>query len=659
MPFTDSSPVRKILLRTRRELGDSAFVQFEYLEGAEWIGELAESAGATTDANSIAYLATLQRKYAAGTLVDNLGNAVAIEIEGAPFDDVEDLEKYGFENPLIPGSRERLIAGRRIRGLHMQRGEVTDADLNAGTPDTIEIKAGVEPRPVIGPGRVNLAQWLADIGSDHSAGAIFALDLYIEEEDGVTIADLDDHPAIAAMRSWLTSRKATADAAVAGDADAAASWTGRTFEARNSDGTAAFNFRVNSLLIFTSRFTVPTGDDAVIHFGLVCQRVSGGDYDREVMSGDLDRYIVLSTNTKVETVTGHRETPLVGSRVAVGEVVFRGMNGLPEFEATDPDSAIPRIVPYGSHGIVDFENMTDVVLPIGPGNANRTVKRLPSLLERRMVNEIHFRKQFGRGDGIYETLKLPRPTDATFRPGTVRPLRIDNQGGSPLSILDWNNNEVVLLYQGETVSLRFVSDLEGGGRLLSDPIVRRWEKHALNPAGGFDGASGGAYFDYDTLHWARIPNVPTPNIRFHNDAFATGGAALPQSADWSAANVDANAWTVSVLRPGHLTFRQTVQLRLSASSTGSIPSGARVVTYRKRNNVLQRVSDQPINEPVSAAINRALLVWRFDDEAEADDLYVPIWIFAKSATLSGGTGTIGTSLFSRSASLEYTLSVEE
>ena len=103
-----------------------------------------------------------------------------------------------------------------------------------------------------------------------------------------------------------------------------------------------------------------------------------------------------------------------------------GSNGLLLFGVRNRASNVETKIPYGSHRIVDYENLPTATYRRGA--TDHTIRRTPDGIEMPHVGEIHFRRTAAVTTGLYDTLRVSEPIGDNRIGGIVSPLHVDHQG---------------------------------------------------------------------------------------------------------------------------------------------------------------------------------------------------------------------------------------
>lgn len=607
-------------------------VSWYWLDGAQWQREDYDNEAYPWPATIAAGqpMRILQEMYGGQGFLDDNGAAVTPSVENlldvdTPIASFDDLLKYDLVNPFDVDGLAKWRSARRAQALFGDYGTVHAAE--GGRPERFELSAGVVAAPREGTdGRFNLALWHASV----LVGSVpdrFNLTLDIDVEDTITLDGLDSFGGVLAIAKWLNARKADPGA-------------GAAYEDVGADFSALTSWNSRQWAIGSMRFSIvqvnhSVEGDNVIRFQLT-GRVLAGTYTQTLMHDALSTYVQLSEDVSTEVDSGHRGTPIVASRLQIKDIVFHGIDGRPTIQY---DSTL--YVPIGSWGLLEYDDLADIDLTYGAGTYTRKVFR-----GKPGINEIHFNRTEDL-QGLYHTIKLGNPSDFNEDYGTVYPLRIASQPGSkPLNVWDWDNGEIIRLLGGESVSMRFVSDMEGQGRLLVDKFNRRNEAHS-NTAFSLPGQNQ-VYYDFDTNHWARLVAVPTLDFN-HAEVFVSTHHT-PSGGAWAGASN--NARTVQIKRAGHLRFSQSIEIRIDETHSGVLPAGSRIATYFKRGSTFMLKNEDVIADGLSGGVKR-LIQWYWEGDVEADDILFPIWIIGKVSGLN--PSNIMVDIFNRRLALEVSV----
>ena len=650
MAFTSASKVRNIVIWWLNKNEPPTGVNWEYKDGANWV-ELIKSPSAIHPERTVsAELQTLQQKYANDDLYDDMGNKVIPKINDDTETSLDDFDRMGIMNPLDPQGYQKWQNQLESFGILAQHGEVHHKQPLFNDPDRIELKAGFVPKSYreTGQGRVHLGVWETTVSQTVRRNddatmfeTIFQMQLDIPRSLGITQDTLDNHTPVIGLRSAMNRWKATG-AALGTDFTDINSWDNRTFSMTSTvAGRTNFTFEVSR--ISTSTAAPVTGC-------WVEGRILTGTYDRELLSTELDRYEVISSGT-AEIVTevdfGDHETPVrtrhlhMSDRASIYE-----RNGVIIHGVRDWSAHTETLVPLGTHRIVDFANLET------PNAANPEVKNNP--LDYRMphVGEIHYRGTPAAAT-FYPTLKLRDPIASTEHSGIVKRLTVDNQSNVRFVIRAWDNTELVQLQANESATVRFISDLEGGGRVIVDAGPR----YQIVRGASTGRLYGRGYYDFDTNNFGRLMPPPlhndnTPVIQHGDNAIEVGpDSGVPNGIQWQNGNNAAyNAWIIRPSKAGRLSFKQDVELILNQNAYGTIPAGHRTALFMKRGSTLITLHDHILNEALTPTFAGRLLQWSWEGDVQEDDLIIPLWIFSKGTSYGGDNISVG--LFNRFVELK-------
>lgn len=636
MAFTTNSPVRSVYINLNEAGNDIDGVGWEWWDGTAWNSE-SFGGGFTLPATEPAALQTLQQIWASDDgLKDNNDAVVVPQIYDANAETgittLADLIRRGFRNPLDPDGYEKWRTGRYVGGLFNEFGEVTHKQPLYNAPDKIEFEGSFVPRTRRGePGRVWRENWIAGVNRNN----YFLLTLDIPEYQHITPDELDDYAPIVQMRQLLNRlKKDNTQADVGTDANDPMSWRNRLWLCPNPDDPTMTSFQFGVIGLAHHLTAQESAGGVYTRFVMDCA-TSGtfGGYNQEHMAAQLVGYEVITAAVDTEVEFGDRETPLNADRINLSDkVLLRGTrNGL-DIGVKDRGKNTRFWVPYGAHRIIDHENLETETL----GNG-RVVRVNPLQIDNPHVGEIHYRGTTAPTSGFWDALRIRDPIASTDFDGIVLPLIVDNQGANQYDILDWDGNELVHLQPGESATLRFIADLEGGGRVIVDAPPRILA--ALTGDAGTLGGTG--YYNFDTHNFARyMPFVTTS--RFDRDAYDIGTEAnVPSNLAWSAANLIHNQRTVRMETPGTLQFVQRCELLLTGTTSGTIPAGHRTSLYRKRGVNILRVDDSVINQALTPSFPGRQFSWEYSGVVEEGDIFAPLWIFAKSTSYGTGNITVG------------------
>lgn len=610
MPYTYTDPVREIeIVYTSQGAPYPAYIAFEYLSNPvdmTWTSELTSY----DPVSPSAVLQSLRQAHnAPGGLVDNNGNTVVPTI-GLHHTTYAQLAERGYVDPLDPDGFTNWENSQKVKGKF-----AAHATTNA-TGITLQDGFSVQPRET---NTITLDQWVVVVSGQYTAGLLLAVHEYAE----VAEADIDEYPQVVGIVKWLNDRKQAGPDY--GDTPSNENW-GRTHS--SFTGHRDFNVVRPGGLTFTMSVSdviinVEDGDVVDIFVELEADVTANRDnFTRERLASELLEEVTLATGETVETHQefGHRSNPVRGESLILADIAgFEAPQGILTAMVRDQGNEIWERVPVGSGRIVDH---TD--LPVTNGNS-----LVPTHIEMPMVKEIH---HYGTAAA---TVRLIEPTKRARYSGVVDVIRFDNQGTGNYTIRDWNDNTLVVLLPNQSAEVRFVYDRSGDARVIVNAPPRIYHASTAE-AGTLDGVG---YWNFDSSNYARLMPAVTPQ-RADADSFARGLAAdAPNAATWNATNVTANDRTIRFEYGGIVFFKQSCEILNIGTTTGTITSGHEASLYRKRGTTLTRIDHNVINQDWTGDFTGRTLSWRFFGAVQANDLFVPVWIFINNSGYGGANLT--------------------
>lgn len=574
--------------------------------------------------------------------------------------DTEDFETWaarGNWNPFDANGLAKWETGQKFIGRHAEEGTVTD--------DGLELTTGFEVKPkAVSGGIQSLGDWWVNAGNPNlyvPNGYVTgtfpggtrrqAFDFYLIIPSYAEAAESTIHNfgPYKGFNQWLNSLRAdpTTMPEITGQGTQQGGSPGQAygspdvhkFQLVNSSGDNVFSFR-----LYRRAMGIVGGNVNWIH---LLGYVDEGEWDHQFLQ-DRMRLISYAVDTTVyeDNPFGNRDTPARARTIVLSdELTIDAINKVPRLHVKDEGSQNANIIPMGYYRVVDFNDLT----PVLDAMMNETHRLMPSHDDKPMMRELH---HYGTED---KTLRLLNPEQATRYSGVARPLTIDNQGDGDLDVDDWAGNNVVTLKPNQSADLRFVYDNEGESRLLGKVPFRELQADA-GRVGDFHGLG---YFSYDANNWAHQINYPGVAQQYTDeDAFELGTATVtdmtkPAGTTWNATNMLLTPDTLKVLKDGFLDFEQV--LNFTIVGNGNIPNGSQTVVLRLRNGVLSQVDHSAYYEIAGNGVTRTLR-WQFKRRVKKNDIFVPLFIFAKSATIN--TGSCPITDFNRTATLDQDIAIE-
>ena len=558
-------------------------------------------------------------------------------------------KERGLWNPLDQNGATKYETKLKFEGRFGEKGSVRD--------DYLRLETGIEVHPEhVEGGIVTLQRWAVQAGRAVSQTdqnhAYFAADEYshpkryfrftieIPEFDEVTDGNRHTYDPIAGMIKWLNSIRENPE----------------TTSAVTGQGAAAFGHPTQHRFIIPESRTIDN-DYYQLMVYLVASYIRNGFLIRLEILGvgiganyspyHLQNSIgvqaeTLDTRVYVDRRFGVRNTPARMLKAVLSDKVeLDALNGVPRIHVEDAGEFTKKIIPFGNHRVIDFEDLEVVT-----DDSNVEIYRLmPEPLEKPMVHEIH---HYGAAN---KSIRLLNPEKANEYSGTSRPLVIDNQGEGNLEIIDWDRKNVVTLSPNQDAQLRFVYDNFGGSRLLGR-VTPRYIEASAGTIGAFIDTG---YYDFDTNNWAKPVPVATPSY-IDTDAFEIGtDDNITNASQWNVANVQGalSVDTLKVLKDGLLEFHQSVVFTIVGS--GSMTGGSLARTYLLRGDTLTVIDEADYGEIVGEGTSRSFR-WGFRRRVKAGDVIIPMYVYAKGTTLNINSCVI--SDFLRTVTLDQEIAIE-
>lgn len=564
-----------------------------------------------------------------------------VEFQGNIFD-LPDWEERGGFNPLDMNGMNKYRTGQKFTGRFAQEGAVQ--------ADGLELTTGFEVKPSRHTGgTVALNEWVVDTRQLITATAFtatpttyqsFILTIDIEEYHRITLAELHNYPPVAALIGLLNDRRQNANtmSAITGQGVYAfGNPSVHRFFVKNINNTDAFK-----IFFYSTAKHVPDGYVTQLQiFGLV-DPDDTADYSHDTLQRDLNR---ISRHVPAETVYtqnpfGVRETNFKARQIELNDTtIIESINGLLRYRVRNPGANVDRLVPVGSTGVIDYEDLT----PVNDDDGNETHRVMKTPYEAPLAHVYH---HYGSTNKV---LRILNPEQANGHNGAETEIKVENQGTGTLQVHDWEGRNIVTLRPDEFVELAFVYDTEGTSRVIGKVPERYIEASAGN-IGNIDQLG---YYDFSTSHWARPIQVTTPS-HIDTDAFEVGtNTNRPGGTQWSAANIVQGPDTFKVLKNGTLEFHQSILFTVVGN--GNMPAGSLARVYLLRGSTLTSIDESSYGEIAGSGVSRTFR-WGFRRRVQKDDVIIPLLIYPKSSTINIGICQITD--FIRTVTLDQTVAIE-
>ena len=583
-------------------------------------------AAGTDDADD---LAVLQQIYASIDGFRDANDATIIPVLGGfPRGiGVDNLETFGFWNPLIDGSWERYESKIRIQST-ATRGVVKH--VGSGDTERIEQTIGHQVMTKQAAGTENnfpLRRWNVLQDGDDKVAFSIALD---SDANLDTVAKLNAHPPIKAFLSYM-ERKRTSGSALGTDILAVATFDQRDFHIlQHADDATELALTYDSHAHQRSE-----GDDYIYVSIKFTRETPGAAIDYAKLSQTIlgETGAISTTDLMIPPPQGSHDVPFRTSELEQANnkaLIFRNSGMF--YRGRHPVTGVPFEVPVMSGAGIsyDFDELTT------HGEVHQTPVDP-------FVTGVFFLED---ANAVLQFL----PPKAVVRTPGHRDIEIHNHTNDrELTLRLWGStiDDVMTLYPTDYVKFQSVLKKDGSEELIGIDIPERAMEHSAASSGSFGNLpiwDDGAYF----LRPMRFGTGQ--NAFVHSDAFTTYSGSRPAAqlhgaiADYAGSFEFLGSWTVEM--NGLMFVDYQYELRIDAASANMTGlNGPRLYRVRGSENPTL-VGELPQGTLTGAEATRS---YNFNHvfRVEAGDLY----FFMHGYLIIAGPGDIEWENWTRKAEL--------
>ena len=502
-------------------------------------------------------LAVLQEIYASDDgFLDADDNAVAIEMRNCPFtNDVAELPKHGFLNPLDADSWDEWIAFLKIRGRFQEGAEIT----NEGD---VHLHFNFDAQPFAPPDGVteySLADYWRTYELHGTVNDFFYFSIEVPAGEEYTESNIGEYYPIRALLGVLNeNRHATASTNEVNLTPTSQSdirvalLLASVFDIDQGSGAGDIHFRVNEV---ENR---ADGDGHITRINILFQEQSDSpnDYDLEAMQLWLE-----GQSVEVDTGDDATQTPTFGPFWGLqwiidsvrrlfpvnDRIIHRGRDNQGSYE-------IP--LEGGTFREVDYDDLDD-----DPDHTGQKV-----MASGAHVRVVDFRES---ANGI---IRIPDLPDLVYSPGSGEDYEIHNVSETDdvtCEVRDWGNENIGTLLPKEHLSLRAVLFKNNRGELTNGPapFIRRYVRQDASISVGADSAN---YMAISSRYVRAIAFSTSDPAVINEEAFEEGTAQPTNGSNYFTQSSYFIKYAKKVKKPGALTITGHIILEAESTATGTL-----------------------------------------------------------------------------------------